>query len=361
MSAAALLFAAVLGVVCLSIVPPPALLQSLVNASATWLLPRSYDDGVRGQLTKSLSTYVEFALAGKMAATVEAHGDRDEVARIDYAIRRAQLRTLTHQQLDYAPRDWPVLVSGIGVCDQVNAAVCQILAHSFRHAQLYALVDPQTKLSHHTVGRVWSDRRHEWLYFDAFTDRPLVYHLVNGKAEYLNRPEITYAGRKPPLFFLYDYPGFVLNEYPATYPQYMLSRIGEGAKRVAHDTGAKMSAAMQSMGTSARTKLASLSSLFRRKQAPPQVAKATPPSTGSVAPPPPPPPPAAAPAPPPKLDAAVYARVASAYVRARAEDILGDRAKAKERYKSIAADPGGARDEDAALLQEAARQFGSEL
>src|SRR5262245_33258606 len=144
----ALLVLFVAGIVVLSWTPPNSLLRRLVTASTSWVLPRA-DMSLKTPSagSKLVMTYVEYAVAGKMARTVRAHDDRDDVARIDYTIRRVQLRTVTANEIPHAPREWPVLVSGLGYCDQVNSAVCQILAHFFPSSQLYATWDPKTRTS----------------------------------------------------------------------------------------------------------------------------------------------------------------------------------------------------------------------
>jgi hypothetical protein len=279
------------------------------------LLP-PVDAGGKSVLGKVMTTYFEYATAGKMAQTVAAHQDTDDVERIDYAIRRTQMRILNHIQLPHDPHDWPVLVAGFGYCDQINSAVAQILAHSFRHAQVYALYDPVTKSSPHSIGRVWSDQRHEWLYFDAFFDRPIVYRqLPGGHYEILNSPTVTYANRLPPLVNDYRLSGWVLKEYPAWWPEYLWA------------------AAAERLGTTA-----------------------APPPGPIVIPPPSPAAPDTAEA-PVATDPHVYATVVRRYVIARADDLFGDRDRARLEYRVLATDPAVGLSSKAILFRDAAREF----
>ena len=300
----------------LSVTPPVPILRKLVTASSSQLLSP--------HASKLFGTYVEFALTGKMARTVAAHGDRDDVARIDYALRRAQLRVLNAIEVPHDPHVWPVLIAGFGWCDQVNAVAAQVLAHSFRHAQLYALYDPQAQASPHTVGRVWSDQRHEWLYFDAFFNQPVVYRRTGpGKYEILNKADVVYPDRDPlPAQPIYALDGSVTNEYPAGYPSYLLQ---------------KFVARMRGEGTAEKPpEPLALPALAVSQEASLSAAQL----------------PAAAP-----HDPAVFARVARQYVDARAEDILGDREKARAKYLAVAENPEAQLDDGARLLTEAARVF----
>lgn len=306
------------GVVLLSVTPPEPVLRKLVTSASSQLLSP--------HASKLLGTYIEFALAGKMAKTVAAHGDRDDVARIDFALRRAQVRVLNAIEVPHDPHVWPVLIAGFGWCDQVNSVAAQVLAHSFRHAQLYSLWDPETHASPHTVGRVWSDQRHEWLYFDAFFNRPVVYHRTGrGKFEILNKANVVYPDRDPlPAQPIYALDGWVANEYPAGYPRYLLQKFM-----------ARMRGEGPAEGPAGKSP---------EPVAPPAVPQEASLSSAQV------------PAAPPH-DPAVFARVARLYVDARAEDILGDREKAKAKYLAVARNPEAQRDDGARLLTQAARVF----
>ena len=311
--------AGVIGAAVLSITPPPAVTRRLLTASSYRLLPDSPISSIR----RFYFLYVEFAVAGKMARFVEAQHLKDDVARIDFALKRVQLRTLTPEQVPHAPHHWPVLVAGFGFCDQVNAGVAQVLAHSFRSAQIYALYDPKAKTSPHTVGRVWSDQWHDWLYFDAFTDPPMVYrHLLGGGIEILNHAQANHRGRRQPPLEAYALDGWTLNEYSSSFGLYVSKKIA--------------------------------SSILGRETVPPG------PLDVIAASPPPPPenvtPLSPSPLPPPR-NPAVYRRVAKAYIDARASDLFGDVQQAKRQYLAIAGDREAGQDDLAAVLQNAARFF----
>jgi hypothetical protein len=127
----------------------------------------------------------------------------------------------------------------------------------------------------------------------------------------LNDAGVTYPARLPPPVAMYGLEGWVLNRYPSTYPKFLIQKayaaVG-GAK--ARPPGPLTEAAEEEEAWT-----------------------------------------------PEARDTAVYARVSRAYVRARADDILGDRDEARAEYLAIAADPAATRDARAALLQSAAREF----
>jgi hypothetical protein len=307
--AIALAIGLVLGAGVLWVTPPKPVLRELLVLGAGRLLS-SQEPDTPSLLSKSISMYYEYALAGNIANDVAGRGIRDDVARIDYAVRRVQLRVLTQMQVSHRATAWPTLVSGLGWCDQVNAVAARVLAHSFAHAQLYALYDPGKHISPHTIGRVWSDQRHEWLYFDAFWDRPIVFHrTTDGKAEILNVPAVEHSNRlaPPPIYHL---GGWVLNEYPSAFPKYLAAMA---VRRKAPD---------------------------RPKDLLP--GDGPPDPHGQT---------------PPQRDGRVFARLAPVYVRARAEDLVGDHEEARREYQKIASDPDAVLDGRAQLLRDAAREF----
>jgi hypothetical protein len=313
-----------LTIVCLSINPPQSLLRVLMRANSSHLLAAHPSlSPLAGPIQRLVPTYFEFALAARIAARVAAHGDTDDVARIDYALRRVQIRVLNGIQVPHDSRSWPPLVAGIGYCDQVNGAACEILAHFYNRPELYAFYDPVQNISPHAVGRVWSKSRQEWLYFDAFCDRPVVFRRrADQSIEILNHPQVTFPARKQPPLDAYRLSGWVLNRYSATYPKYLIYKAYSAAFGDAEGpipvTESAVNAAAPAAGPPVETPTADAG---------------------------------------PKADAGLYTRIASAYVRARADDLLGSRDQAKERYRAIASDKQAARDVDAAVLQAAALEF----
>lgn len=329
--------------------PPKWILRTVVSVSP-WLL-REPQSAPAKKVRRVVNTYLEFAIAGVMAGRAREHGDTDDVARIDYVIRRAQLRMLNHLEVPHNAQEWPVLIAGVGYCDQINAAVCEVLSHSFKHAQLFATYDPKRKISPHTIGRVWSSQRNEWLYFDAFPDRPVVFRrTANGGVEYLNHPSVHYTGRQPPPESAYHLDGWVLNEYTRSFPRYVVRKLAAIGKQPPAAPGP-----LDPMPINAPLVPGGVPNT-----APSEVPDPAPsavsdtmsggaPATASAA--------EAAVAPASVRKPAVYDRILRAYVRARADDLFGDRDEAREEYLAIADDAEGKTDPDAALLQDAARQF----
>lgn len=320
----------------LTISPPESVLRGLlVGASGRLLASHGSSTQVPAQLEKTFGMYFEYALAAKMADQVRMHGDKDDVARIDYALRRAQLRILTPAQVPHdPPYDFPVLVSGFGYCDQINAAVAQVLSHLFRHAQLYTLYDPETHTSPHTVGRVWSDQRNEWLYFDAFPDRPIVFHHTGtGTFEALNASLVNQPERVQAHAAFYRLRGYVVSEYPSTYASFLLHKTMSANRDWSwiHSWWTSSSTATASPAPAASAEAATV---------PAVLVPAAPPAVDTT-----------------KLNEAVYAQVSQHYVLARAEDLVGDRQKAKEMYRAIENDSSVDLDDRAVILREAAHYF----
>jgi hypothetical protein len=310
----------------------------MMASQGNWLLsnPTAWQSGASAK--KMVREYFEFALASKIAKRLEARHLTDDVERIDYALRRVQLRVLNYREVQFDPRDWPALLSGIGYCDQTNAAACKVLAHSFKHAQLYALTDVEHHTSPHTIGRVWSTNRNEWLYFDASGDRPIVFRRrSDGGVEILNHPFVTYRSREAPPAWTYRMNGQVMNEYTSTYSSYMEKRILDNLRQ---------SAARRSDATP------SVSPPSAAPSASPSAAPSASPSASPSAPPS-----ASAPRAPVRHPSQRDADIARQYVAARAEDILGDRKKALAHYAALAALPVNGLDDESRLLIAAAQQF----
>jgi hypothetical protein len=323
-SLAAVVVAALLaGVVLtlLSITPPRAVARRMLLAvSDRALFPPSDTGGAMYALHKLVAMYLEYTIAGKMARTAAARRDlHGDVARIAFVLQRAQVRMLSAKDIPHDSQDWPVLVAGVGYCDQINAAVCRILAHSFPRAQLFALRDPVTNSSPHTIGRVWSNERNEWLYFDAFDAQVVFHKTAAGDVEILSDGEASAAEALP----LYRLGGWVMNEYPSTYPMFLANSI---RKRWRNEPGPE--------------------------EPPPQTASVPPPQVTTLAAPPV----NAAPA-PAATDEAASHRVARTYVRARADDLFGDPNEAKKEYRLVAVATGEL-DPTVKILQAAAQRFG---
>jgi hypothetical protein len=179
----------------------------------------------------------------------------------------------------------------------VNAAVAAIAARRFEKAELYALVDSASGSSPHTIGRVWSSKRGEWLYFDAFyADAVIFTKDSTGSPRFLETDDPRVISRGEISRETYSMGGVRLSGFRSTFGRYLWTRLTE--------------------------------------EKPPTF----PPPLGPVA--------VGPPANPfPGRDDAVFRKVARAYAAARVEDLFGERPV--EGYRKIAADPLCQRDERA--------------
>lgn len=198
----------------LFVTPPRGVLRALARTFPGALLTGS-DAGTSATRAakRSIGLYVRSALASRLADRIDATGrpDHDVLVRVIDAVRGSVLNQV---QVPHPSRTWSPLVSGFGYCDQINAAVARVAAHFFHDAQIYALYDAPRKMSPHTIGRVWSDERGDWMYFDAFYDVPIVFTKdANGSPNFLGGETVRLPSRGRPLMDVYRLPGWVMNEY----------------------------------------------------------------------------------------------------------------------------------------------------
>jgi hypothetical protein len=191
-------------------------------------------------------------------------------------------------------------VRGVGYCDQVNAAVATIGARHFDRTELYAFVDPVTNISPHTIGRVWSEQRREWLYFDAFfADAVLFTKDAAGRPRYLDTGIARVPSRGIASRAVDRLGGVTLIRFQPTYGSYLLSRLRRSGDPPALSAAQATAAPGRKRPTS-------------------------------------------------PIDDATFRRVARAFVAARIEDLFGGRPV--DAYRRIAADPAVTRDVRAAEI-----------
>jgi hypothetical protein len=293
------------------VTPPRAVLKALTNAFPVALMTESDTaSGVRRVARRSLEVYVQSALASYLAdrRAVGREPDHIALARIMAAVRD---NVLTQTQVPHPARTWSPLASGLGYCDQINAAVARVAAHTFRKAQIYALYDATRKTSPHTIGRVWSDERRDWLYFDAFYDVPVMFvRKADGALDFITTEERAMPSRGRAPMEIYRLHGWVMNEYRPSFG-------GQIGVKLVHRLG------------------------LGGIEAPPPME--------SVAE-------AEAPRSPAAYDQSVFERVARAYTAARMDALLGNSPN-RAAYLAIAADATTTRDARAAELAAAARVF----
>lgn len=102
---------------------------------------------------------------------------------------------------------------------------------SFDRAQIVALIDSAAGTGH-TIGRVWSKREREWLYFDVWGP-VTVFRLDSAGRPSMIVSRNMYPGAVDPvelagLSRMYDFTaqGRVFNEYPSTLAAFFANRLG---------------------------------------------------------------------------------------------------------------------------------------
>jgi len=291
------------------VTPPRAVIKALANRFPVALMTASdTGGGLRRVAKRSLEAYVQSALASYLADRSAVGQEPDQIAlgRIMAAVRGT---VLSQTQVPHPAKTWSTLASGLGWCDQINAAVAHVAAHAFSKAQIYALYDPALKMSPHTVGRVWSDKRGEWLYFDAFFDVPVIFtRKADGTLNFITTDQRAIPSRGRASMEIYRLHGWVMNEYRPSYGGQigvgLLNRLGLGGI-----------------------------------EAPPKEIVAE-----------------KAPRPPAPYDQSIFERVAREYTAARMNAVL-DNSPNRAPYLAIATDATTSRDARAAELAAAARVF----
>jgi hypothetical protein len=350
---AVILFAAALFAVL--VVPPRFVLRSISVASADMLLSGANpDDGRVVAAGKRLfNAWVQASLAAYVADRV-ASSPRDEVAlgQIVVAVRNA---IINHEQLDHIPKPWPALISGLGYCDQINGSVAAIAARRFGTAELFALYDRNGLTSPHTIGRVWSAQRNEWLYFDAFYSVPIVFTKdAHDRAHYVHVAGGVLPSRGVPLYWEYDLSGWTLSRFRASFAAQIVARARREA--FAPSTVVVADQVARAEATHARApKPPSYSAVVahpRHADRPPSSSafygtfEAPPPRRESDV------------LPPAKevikrRDDATYERLAREYVQARFDTLTGG--ASVDAYRAIGEDPAAARDDRAEQIAKIAR------
>jgi hypothetical protein len=354
-------------------VPPPRpVVRGLVNAFPTAVLTGSdADTGATRVFKRSLHLYVKSALAAYVAEHLDVGGERDVAAllRVVEGVRAIMLNQI---QVPHSAKAWSSIVSGLGYCDQINGAVAHVASHRFRRAQLYALYDAARKSSPHTIGRVWSDERRDWLYFDASYDTPIMFAKKGDAApEFVDARGRTDQSRGRPAMELYSLPGWILNEYRPSVAGQIRAMLA-GRFSAAGPRGIDAPVALAGAASSLEPPELSGYDHCASSVAPrlpgqvdcdvPKAETGTRKPSGNDAPPPvssvsavvavarfSEPPPAA-------YDQGVFERVARAYAAARMAHLLDDGPN-RAAYLAIADDTTAARDARAAEFASAARVF----
>jgi hypothetical protein len=217
---------------------PRPVVRALVQANGDWILSNYLDspDGsprrLRNAGRKVLVTVALHDLAGEVAQQHRAAADAGDVRRLLAVLLPLKEAFLNPHEVPHYASDWPVLLSGLGYCDQVNGAAAMVLAKLFPVSETYNIWDPLRR--GHTIGRVWSDEYADWLYYDVFYDEVVVFRQSPGGGIRLlarEQPQSVPGGREGMrgeayLHFLgYVGGGAPMNEYRSTAGEYIVSKV----------------------------------------------------------------------------------------------------------------------------------------
>lgn len=306
------------GVGALFVAMPLPVLRTMSRLAAPAIMQgnSTTEGGAKMAAARLVGAYVNTSLAAHIADRVTAGAGSDEEAlfRIVSTVRD---HVLNQSQFDHIPRAWPVLVSGVGYCDQINGAVAIIAARRFAQAQLYAAYDRKLMTTPHTVGRVWSLQRGDWLYFDAFYDVPLIFtKAADGTPQFLKGGAAKPVARRgTPRYSAYALPGWVIAEFKPTFAAYLWNRVATRVAPAAVATQTAAAPVLSPLGT------------FPPAPIPVQT----------------------------QFDDDAYAKISTDFVDARISDLLGEPSTAA--YRRISEDPGAALDDRAKFVAEIAGQL----
>lgn len=350
------------GITALFVPPPRPVLRWLVVSSAPILLDdyaAAPDGRLVGAAKKVIRLYTNVAVAAHVAdrAIDERASDEEILKRLLIEARMLVLTPRPPGQIRYPTASWPALFSGLGYCDQVNALVCRMAAHHFPKAELVALYDPATHTSPHTIGRVWSEERGEWIYFDAtYAEAVLFTRDEAGERRSLPSPEIALMRERPDApKGIYDLTGWTMSAFSSTFGMYVVDRLVDRLSKdvggadedvaVAESTPATTAEQSPRASTAGRTRSAGKSAragIGHLKRAPSLTSSPT----------------WAAPRRQPRRDPAVFDRIVREFAAARIAHIFdGPDARAYSRIAKMA--PAATRDDRADELANAAARFAS--
>lgn len=221
---------AALAIIILFVPPPQFALRPMIVASAPYLLDERQHDSKFTRAAKELMrTYTNVGTCYHLAHRVLKQGGSDEeiLGRMLAQARTIIVSPRAPEKIRHDTVAWPALISGVGYCDQINAVVCRMAAHHFPNAELVALYQPDGRLSPHTIGRVWSRERNEWLYFDAFYARPVIFTRdAKGTPHFLTvnaGPVMNSRVAMSPA--IYSLQGWPLSEFASTFGTYLWARL----------------------------------------------------------------------------------------------------------------------------------------
>lgn len=221
---------------------PLGLTRLLTLSTSDWILT-DYVRAVKGPQTllsntfrKLLATYVQYNVVAGFRRTHEPRQELGDVERLVAFLVPLRRTMLNQVDVAHSPASWPTIVSGMGWCDQLNGMAANVLSRDFDHAQLIGLINTQNG-DRHTIGRVWSKQRREWLYFDVWGS--VVVFRLNDRQE----PEVLkrvdpFQGSFPPhpaatvdAMYAFTAQGTVFNEYAPSFGGYLLAKVSSALHR----------------------------------------------------------------------------------------------------------------------------------
>jgi len=214
---------------------------------------------------KFLNNYARHAFIARLNERLpKVPGSFDDVQKLRYYLRAAAELLVSQTDADTVPPNCDLFTLGFGYCDQVNGAAAILLSHHFKNSQAYALVDANG-VSPHTIGRVWSDQRKDWLYYDIWPTDKLIFTYGGGSITVLDHDtrfmdpsrastkERPTASRSMQEVYRLIVRGFVLIESEPSFGRYVLNRTRWHVARFVEgifSTSASTNAAGQNTGNS---------------------------------------------------------------------------------------------------------------
>lgn len=224
------LFLAGLMVVVLFVPPPQMVLRWLIVTSAPFLLdaPSASESRLGHSAKELVRVYMNVGTCYHLAKKVLHDGGSEEevLGRMVAEARAIIVSPRKAEDIRHDTVEWPALISGVGYCDQINAVVCRMATHHFPKAELVALYTPKD-VSPHAIGRVWSEKKKDWIYFDAFFAKPVVFTRdAKGEAHFAS---VNAGGFGPGRFSIpqtiYNLDGWTLSDFPNTFGMYLWTRL----------------------------------------------------------------------------------------------------------------------------------------
>jgi len=133
---------------------PYSLFTTIVVRERAWVLaevaPRV--NRIEGTRRELMAAWIEHQLAGKIVTGLEPR--KNEVLTAAALLLKIYPLLANQEAVDHAPALRPVLLSGMGFCDQLNGVAARVLAAHFGSAQVFALRD-SGGFSDHSIGRFY--------------------------------------------------------------------------------------------------------------------------------------------------------------------------------------------------------------